>query len=1105
MKRFLYIMLCLLPLLACTREESPNSDVDDAPDGRVTVTFSVSMPAKEPSTKALSEQTELETMYLAVYGSTGGYKEYVKATPVKKDPDTGKYTPVSTPTPSEEIIGGKTVDVYSFSVSLQLSNTDRTIHFLGNGPDPSDFGTGKARTVLPDVLGGENETGFWQMISLDGIYARQDPDTREYLNEKGEPKGDDDPYVVSQKTLDAFGQIPLVRNWAKIVLEAEENSHFVPKSFAVINAPKRGTLVPYGGNLGFIEYYQNKSFKELVAMGYAGNLPDGVSLSGVDAASIPTHQNFLDGGNGAVLWTPEAAVYLYERPIPNDVLEPTYVLIYGTYTNTDDPALAGKEGEDCYYKIDLMDKGSYFPIYRNFRYKIRISNIASLGFDSPEKAAASAGSADVSADVNASHLSDISDGTRRMNVQPWMSKTFIEGVDFDPEKLTDNNPDNDPDPHLFVIFYDNINTDPVLPNTDYNPDVTVKWPVWLELIPENAKVILNPVLGAPLEDGFRPIYFGVAEPGNVAKSQTLRINCMSDPDSEETPLYRDIVITIRPRQEMKVSCRYPRVNRIIGQSQEIVITVPDGLSESMFPLEFLVEPQKMTLSPDNDLNNMPVEVSPSLVDDSKSSYHFIRTLSWDEYKALPIQTIYDDEIEDISRWRQFSCYFKTNCEYSGTTVYVYNKFFHGEKIENEDAGPDTPVEYREYAYSSFTDFRSFDNPHFTTSIPRLAGANVQVGVGAEKGKKMWMQIKNLTPAEAEYDSNKGMYWITPQEDELLLNFTTSTSDGDVSITFIADDDSYESFTLKPWLFSNVGFVNGHALISSSGAMSNVAFGYVNDASNKSNNVVFAYCVDTDAPFDSKNKKTGPKVTFKNIRGFSKVGGTTCYVNGVYSDVQNEPGPFINGYSGRSDYHEILFNTLHDNKEAREHNASVTLSSVGFVEEDVEAGRFHGDIRTANFAKADLKKTTNLVKNTDRGCYFHVDFSGGKADATNGGITLPAGSTYTMTVTLTGKNSNPNIDGELFYVQVIYDYNYGSPKLPLFADVEPEESTYVPYMGNSNEYIWSFPRETKQGTLSLTAASGTGNDIVITGLVVKCLQPVQDYSGPMLYWNPYPTN
>ena len=1084
MRRWLHILLFVLPLLSCAREVAmPYEDEgDDAPEGKVKVSFTVSMPSLEASaaTKALGETSQLTTLYLAVYGSTGGFKEYVAAT--LADPPEGKSWPVV----KEYDFGGEDgvqkVDTYVFSAYLKLSNTERTIHFLGNGPEPSKFKTGKAQNVLPDLLG-EQETGFWQMITIPGIHAKRDPTTQDFLRDaNGYYIVDDDTQAYfegSAETADGPVGIALIRNWAKIVLRADapDVCHFTPISYAIINYPLKGTLVPYGGKNGFITGYQkldhDKLSKEEL---YPGNLPDGIELSGTGEDKIPTKYQFEHPGEaasqaaGVVQYDSELfdkpnepAVYLYERPVPGENLQPTYLLIYGKYLNTDDPIFSTENntgltddekanGVMCFYKVDFMVKGEYFPIFRNFRYQIFIQNIASKGYDDPAIAAASAGSADVSSDVNASHLSDISDGTRRMIVQPWLSKTYIHGVDY-----YDNETNPDKSAELFVAFYDNINAETVTPNTKEEC-------VWLELRPANAGVILGPEpgekpkLGAPdlSNNGFRPIYFGVANPGDVPKTQTLRVYCKSNPtNADESPLYRDIVITVQPRQYMKVYCKPERVNRYINENVDLEVWIPDGLSESMFPLVFDIEPQKMTLTPDNTRSSMPVVSGYSMVDPEAKipSFHFERTVTWDEYKSLVIETDFEDE----SRWRLFTAHFKSNCEYSGTTIYVSNEYFRGEKLEDGT--------YQDYAFASFSDYRSFKDPMFTTSVPRLKNRTVSISLGVQEENNgyqpVWLNLKNLTPIEPDpnaqekrynWDAEKGVYVYLPTADDITMDFNTETDDGDVSVTLLSPDNSYEASTLSPWHFSSVGIVEGYGYDENVNA--DVAYSHVSSLADKY--FLLSYLTDSSNP--------EPHITIKDPIGVK--GNVTSF---------DDPGEI--GNSGHQYYREKWLQT-----QAGIRPVSFIMSAVGYVEESLSVPRYKGSVYSWTLSGEDW---TSLIANNgeiqkssgNAQLYFTIQSkTEGKEPTLDGNsIKLPQGGQYELEAEI-------NNDVYLYFAQISYAVSGGTLMKPRDSDVvpNPDGGAYYAYMGNINEYMWNIPWGVTTGSLVMDAKQ----DIVITSIILR---------------------
>lgn len=1091
------LLLCMLPLLSCNREVEPvNNPAEPDPEGCVRITFACSMPESSPDTKALGETSDLTAMYLAVFGSSGYYKEYVKATQVGE-----KGTAQRTFYDNEGHSIVKTVDTYVFQADLKLSNTPRTVHFLGNGPEVGTIKIGSAKEVLPGLLCEEGKTAFWQMIYLPEIKARTDSEGN-FLSPDKDGEGHylihqpGQPYLVSEETQACFelnkdangnpildekgnptGGIALVRNWAKIVIRnnwgatytegGEPASHFIPYSFAVVNVPRRGSIVPYGGKTGFIgpdKDHPNRNYQELAfdaltkadgVYAYKGNLPEGTEfifdVPSKDAFLHPEDPNY--NADGRVVKyekskenaDDESAVYLYERTVPTSTTPPSYVIIYGKYKNSGDTSSLTPEerenGVDCFFKVDLMDGGEYYPILRNFKYQIEVKSIASKGFDNPQSAANAAGSADVSADVNAAHLSDISDGKRRMAIQPWMSHTFIEG---NPEKDAQGNALPDP-AQLYVKFYDDITADPPVVNMEYengNPVTVTLTPAGGGVI-RNDKVTVGPPVSTAGDDyGFRPIYFKVSDPGDVAHTQTLRVSCKSwDPDKgdhgEYVTLYREIVLTLQPKQTMKVSCRHNRVQRYAGTEQIVDVQIPDGLVESMFPLVFDVEPQDMTLTPDSSYGNLPVTAGISINPNSdKPCFHFERTLTWDDYRQLRVTV----DREDESRWRTFSCYFFTNCENSATDIWVSNKYFNP-------------------GHASFSDYRSFKDPHFSTSIPRSTEKDIKVSFGVQKEgddyPAVYIKLENLAWDGHNKVSGKDYYAYTPAQDDNELTFRPMTMNGDVSVTLFTLDDSYEAVTLKPWRFSNVGFIDAHALPSKPNDQygSNAIFGMVNSVSDKT--VLLGFCL------DSGNKE--PEIFFDNKTGITYGSNSLKLKN---NSLHAAP------YNGRDDFYWAYMKT----GDSGATTSSFTMRADGYIEEFVSAQRFTGNILSVRASEGTLYSWFNTQATaTDidmSKCKAQVQIDPKPNVASNRGLILEKGKTYQIKVDFYQKDKNGNhIDTpcELAYVQFEYEtVNYIPQKHLVAEPITPEESVIYPYMGNNAEYIWSMPRGTKEAIITLKA-------------------------------------
>jgi len=1055
MRKFLHIILLLvLPLLSCVREEMAPEVTPDGPEGRVKLYFTVTGD-QLPATKALGEDVALDSMHVAVFGSSGYLKEYVPAEIVSQGTTEYHFTDYS----GNPVV--KTVPQFTFTVSLTLSTTARRIHFIGNGPASIPFG--RDYEVLP-VLLGKKETGYWQMFTLPGIYAKQDADGN-YINPQGGIRQSGEPYVPADETQAAFQNVPLIRNWAKIVVTTSENSNFTPYSFAVVNVPSQGTLVPYGGVQGFITNYKDLSFDELRSeqYNYAGNLPSTVPFDN----TVPEEEDFVNFTNGVKQYSDDPnddsadhSVYMYERPIPDANISPSYVILYGRYKNPDDTSLTDEEkanGVMCYYKVDLMSGSEYYPVLRNFKYQISVDKITAKGHATPAAAAAAAGSADVSADINASTLPDISDGTRRMAVQPWMSHTYIHAQGKQEQ--------------LYVVFYDDINADVPVPNK--RPEC-----VTYELIPENGGIVKDVTIGAAVnssgdDNGWRPISFAIASPEEAsARTQTLRIKCKTNPDDvDESPLYRDVVISLLPRQPMRISFSSPRILRAKGSPLRVDISIPDGLVESMFPLVFAIEAREMTLTPDNTVsgNNMPVISAPSITGDERQAFHFRRTLTWDEYRSLASQLDFEDE----SRWRTFSSYFKTNCDESATRIYVGNDFFLTGDAE-------------------FVNYESFSNPKFSTSIPYTAESPVTVTASMMIKRDTYddtvlLELTNLKPADSSWlPEASGKYAFHPTAQDMSFSLLTTAEGGDVSVTLSTENDVYEPVTLVPWHFSNVSFVDAMPMPSNASKASNVAFGHVNSDRN-GKTVLFGYSTDPANPTPTvrmiiPNPDASGMQYPSNYKSASGVDLSKSTLHG-------------NSYTGDANYYWIEMNTNQNTKNTNK--VSFVLSSPGYVEENVETGRFEGNVFTWDYNAAALKKnwsTTKLWYELDKTevnqkRYFRLTFDAISAVG-DSGIKLEKGGVYELTANIYNTKGNVHSDTDTGLFCIIFEFALDSDNIPLrpgsvLEPMVPEDCTYYQYLGSDNTYLWTFPQGTKEASLRFKALNS--RDIVIKRIIGKAFR------------------
>ena len=577
MKRILNILtasaLTLILAFSCVSEKSiempgPRPSVDY--EGReITVYFGVEMP--EPQTKTLGENPTINSLHVAVFGSSGYLKEYKLAEPV----------PANTYVSQEGVANKK-----GYKVNLSITSSRIRVHLIANGPETLDFDY--ESTVMSKLTSSDGQDAYWQRILLDhGIYADED-EPGYYSNPPVlvlDPDFDLDTDGVTHK----MALIPLVRNFAKltVIADAASTSNFTIDSFAVVNVPDKGSVAPYNAATGefMMNYEDYPTLNDLSAV-YAGNMPSATSID----KSYPSEADFAARTNGVV--AAGGAVYMYERPVPT--ADATILIVKGTYTDPKDNST-----HTGYYKIDMMDGGAYLPILRNFRYQIRIQKVNRNGKNTVIAAINGAGSADISADISTASQVNLSDGNSAISVE-YTEKTLPIGGTYT----------------LGVSFTPDVTT-----GTVDNSLVTY------ELRPAEAN---GAVIASEDDISFDSstgtlTYTTTDVDATHTKSQKIRVIGTST----KSRLYRDITIRLLPQQTMTVSCT-PVIEAEPGTPQTVTITIPQDLPQSIFPLHFKVEVAAKTLTPN--AGDLPVEPGETIVSgQSGNSFQFIKTLSYTDY------------------------------------------------------------------------------------------------------------------------------------------------------------------------------------------------------------------------------------------------------------------------------------------------------------------------------------------------------------------------------------------------------------------------------------------------------------------------------------------
>ncbi len=724
--------------------ELPTVETDlPQPEGEALLTFGVNLPgAKLTGTKAMAETPEDITLRLAVFGSTGFLKEYVEAETVE-----GKYP--------------DTDGVYHFKVRLSLSEQTRNIHLIANGPTTLPFLS--EDEVLAGIYSEGDQDMYWQRISVDnGIVAQKvwDDEQSTWIYQR---ESDGVTYKLEESVKEKFRNINLIRNFASInVTSSAEN--FVldtEKAFIIMNKPDRGSVAPYNTRTGeFLTDYYTKSYQE-IKDSYDGYMPVGTTVGKDNSTDV---NDFLPASAGG---------YLYERPKPTSSLEPTYILVHGTYY-ADDDVETKANGIECYYKINLMDSEGYYTIYRNFHYRIIISKVGQPGSLTAGDANNTGGTGDITINTEAQDLTDVSDGSGRMYVT-YTSIALPEqktGVELK-YKFIPNTEDGTVDNAAVDIVIKDPNAYGAVfaGNSSYT-------------VGSDQTLIGSDATGYVLVDNtddaeqWRTIrYNTTATDIDAIKSQTISIIGRS---YQNTLVSRDVEVILLERQKLTVTCRNKYVERDASTAKiPVDISIPKNLPEAMFPLVFEIESDQGTLTPDLNAvdengnsvdNNLPVSSGQSIVPNSTAvNFQFLRTLTYDEY--LSISSGSGDKAT-------FTSYFVPNKDESACNVYATNK------------------EYFNTDSDWFGNYYMFSNLLFDEWNANVNGTPIEFTFETEAGARpsqIVVTLEGLEPADGSgltQIGNSDQYYYIPGNTDshsLDLVYTGSGSIYSVTLSTIEGD------------------------------------------------------------------------------------------------------------------------------------------------------------------------------------------------------------------------------------------------------------------------------------------------------------------------------
>ncbi|MBR4854353.1 MAG: hypothetical protein IKU88_06460 [Alistipes sp.] len=489
-----------------------------------------------------------------------------------------------------------------YTVELRQSASPRIIHFIANSPLATEKYTfGTERELINALETSAGADAYWQRKELNSILGNK-------VNEDGSVEA-----ISGSPLALALNRIPLIRNFAKVSFTnnatTAELGNFTDVSIAVYNAPQKGKVAPYNTNSGeYAAYAAGTTYASLNAVRYYGYEP---TFADTD---------FANTGFAAVQ-------YLYEYNMDGKRIEAgakyPFVIIKGKY----------KGGKESYYKVDLTYTDTttgeqvYYNILRNFDYKIVINKVLGDGYDTADKAAAAAASNNLSASVDTRNLLNISDGTSALYVE-YVEKYITSAKPFT----------------LKYKYVPNLSA----PNTTSNGSVTLKG------FSDDGAVISSHVNASSTTDanGFSTITITPKAIEGV-KTQEVTLSAGS--------LSRTVKLISRAAYPLTIDCP-EKVYEEIGQPMKVTLQLPQQLPEAIFPLDFVIVAEKLSLSPNASLNTLPVKTGLNQNGEEVEGgqyFGFVKTVEYDDYKAN----------------NNIVCYFKTGMAKSATTVRAYNPYF----------------------------------------------------------------------------------------------------------------------------------------------------------------------------------------------------------------------------------------------------------------------------------------------------------------------------------------------------------------------------------------------------------------------------------------------
>ena len=669
MKKILYTLITALLLVSCHDDEMiSNIPTPVEEGGKVTVTVGLDIPELQTANSRTLGEFDYDNaanlpLQLVVFDENGLFTELGQNVTWQRTNNETVY----------------------FKVDLTVTNAKRYIHFILNSPKTTyDWGT---EDNLIGSLSVNNQTpAYWQRVEFpNGIEATATSDGNGGLT-----------YTPTDNLKELMSNVPMLRNFAKIsvTIGSEAHNNLKDVSYYVVNVWDAGTVAPYysGDFADFVNFNTDTDaptrYMQLTQTGYEGIEPAAATLtqigpSATDNATSWTVSNWLKATQNNV---PGASFYMYERrnTFVSANVPSTFLLIRGKYKNS---------SNFSYYKLDLIytvdettQQKQYYNILRNFHYAVNINSVVGAGYASAYDAATHAASNNLSGSIDLRDLTNISDSQDRLFVE-YTDMTIVSSGDFDNitrsikykyiqtssgDRKTNANlalrelTEDDAKKRIASIYYKNSD------GTDIYIYQNGKL---VDEYKNNDRIVID-------SEGWSTLY--VVFNGN--RSNAVLTNTLG---FYIGGLSREVDYHLRSIMPMIVECKPSKVPTGVKQKVAANILIPTGITGvsdpyQLFPLEFWVEAEQLTISPDVVSNKaaitqspyeMPVASGTSIIPSKpgKQTFRYKRTITNEEYQSLPTKEVTVGDVTET--YRIIPCHFLTNTVTSASKVYAQNEYF----------------------------------------------------------------------------------------------------------------------------------------------------------------------------------------------------------------------------------------------------------------------------------------------------------------------------------------------------------------------------------------------------------------------------------------------